>query len=90
MQRSSIIRRGEQLACVGQTAAARHRAPCREIREPADAPSFGECALAEPLAEILARRGIERLYAHQAEAIEEDPFAKKGASGMRCRMRAGQ
>ena len=41
----------------------------------------GSAALAEPLAEILARRGIERLCAHQAEVIEEDPFAKKEQVG---------
>jgi DEAD/DEAH box helicase domain-containing protein len=42
----------------------------QDVREPAGVATFGECTLAPPLAEILARRGVERLYTHQAETIE--------------------
>lgn len=51
----------------------RYREQIAHVRdEPARAPEFADLArpLAAPLAEALALRGIERLYSHQAEAIE--------------------
>lgn len=42
----------------------------QDVREPAGSAAFADCPLPPPLAAILARRGVERLYAHQAETIE--------------------
>jgi DEAD/DEAH box helicase domain-containing protein len=42
----------------------------QDVREPAGAAAFSDVALPPRLAEALARRGVERLYAHQAETIE--------------------
>jgi DEAD/DEAH box helicase domain-containing protein len=55
---------------IGERRPLDHGGSVQEIREPAGTAAFGECTLPPALAAILARRGIERLYAHQAETIE--------------------
>jgi DEAD/DEAH box helicase domain-containing protein len=60
----------EQSLQIGERRPIGYGGSVQEIREPAGVATFGECALAPPLAEVLARRGIGRLYAHQAETIE--------------------
>jgi DEAD/DEAH box helicase domain-containing protein len=42
----------------------------QEIHEAAGTPAYAACSLPPQLAGLLARRGIERLYAHQVETIE--------------------
>ncbi len=46
-----------------------------EIHEPGRAPAFGKVKINEDVMGILERRGISRLYSHQAKAVSE---ARKG------------